>query len=349
MKSNKELSMQSGLSMQRIQQLKEILKSFKGIDFKVTKETKVIEFENRWDDYREKKYGGFKTEANVFYIETKFGSYTASVPTSSDLNKEYLDFFKLTEDKQTQIETFAKFEADILPYLKEAAKYVSNSNVTLSNEAMKSVLIEFVGDKMCIVGTNAHILYLKEFECEYSTQYQMLISIDVIKDLAQRNKPINEIGIVSKFVDKTQQNCEGDNVFSINGVMFTEEWNRYPQYRNVIPNETQFMEFEAKKMLQCIDSVKNCANKYSNKINFHLNGSIQASAINIDFGKEATNSVPYISKNFPDLDIAFNHKYLIQSIKSFKAKELRMYASTSNRPAIITDGDAKVLVMPTSI
>jgi len=347
MKSNKELSMQSGLSTQRIQQLKEILKSFKGIEFKVSKETKVIEFESSFDSWGE-KIDGTKMEANVFSIETKFGSYTVSVPTSSDLNKEYLDFFGLAEDKQTQIETFAKFEDDILPYLKEAAKYAAKPN-ELCNESMKSVLIEFVGDKLCIVGTDAHILYLKEFECEYSTQYQMLVSVDVIKDLAQRNKPIHEIGIASNFVDKTQHDCEGDNVFSINGVVFTEDWIKYPQYRNVIPDETQYMEFEAKKMLQCIDSVKNCANKTSKKINFHLNGSIQASAIDIDFGKEATNSVSYISKNFPDLDIAFNHKNLTQSIKSFKSKELRMYVTNSKRAAVITDGDAKVLVMPTNI
>ena len=345
MKTNKELSMQCGLSTQRIQQIKDILKSFKGIDFKVNKQTKVIEFESSFDSWGE-KIDGTKMEANIFSIETKFGSYTVSVPTSSDLNKEYLDFFGLAEDKQTQIETFAKFEDDILPYLKEAAKYVGNDGL---RPQFSNVVIDFANNKASIVATNTYILYLKELNCECSVTHQMQINAQVIKDLAQRNKPIHEIGIASNFVDKTQHDCEGDNVFSINGIVFTEDWIKYPQYRNVIPNETDYMEFEAKKMLQCIDSVKNCANKTSKEINFHLNGSIQATAIDIDFGKEATNSVSYISKNFPDLDIAFNHKNLTQSIKSFKSKELRMYVTNSKNAAVITDGDAKVLVMPATI
>lgn len=345
MKSNKELANQCGLSVARIAQIKDILKSFKGIECKVSKETKVVEFESRFNSW-DTKIDGIKLEADIYSIETKHGNYKVSVPTISDLNKEYLDFFGLAEDKETQIETFARFEDDILPYLKEAAKYVGDDDL---RPQFSSVVIDFANNKASIVATNTHILYLKELKCEYSTQHQMQINPQLIKDLVQRKKPLHEIGIASNFVDKTKNDCEGNNVFSINGIVFTEDWIKYPQYRNVIPNETNYMEFEAKKMLQCIDSVKNCANKSTKKINFHLNGSIQASAIDIDWGQEAINSVPYISKNFPDLDIAFNYKYLTQSIKSFKSKELRMYVKNSQNAAVITDGDAKVLVMPTNI
>lgn len=341
MKSNKELATQCGLSVSRIAQIKDILKSFKGIDFKVSKETKVIEFESSFNSW-ERKIDGIKLEADIYSIETKHGNYKVSVPKVSDLNKEYLDFFGFDTNKKTGAK-FATFEIDILPLLKEASKYVLSKKDY--NFKFHRVCLDFNGGNVAIVATDAKILYLKEFKCEHEYNYQMFIDVDTIKELARIKQPIKAIELLSKFNSHTTGD-DAKNTFVINGVVFDEEWTTFVPYRNVIPNESQFMRFEAKKMLQCVDSVKGCANPISNVINFHLNGSIQATATDIDWGKEAKNSVDYISKNFPDLDIKFNYKQLTQAIKTFKCNELDMYIESSYKGALLTDGDTKVLVMP---
>ena len=89
------------------------------------------------------------------------------------------------------------------------------------------------------------------------------------------------------------------------------------------------------------------ANKITAQVNFHLNGNIAMSSCDVDFSFESNSEMPYISKNFVDTDIAFNGKFLVDSLGIFKDKTVKMFSDgIPTKAAIFTNDTDTVLLMP---
>lgn len=84
-----------------------------------------------------------------------------------------------------------------------------------------------------------------------------------------------------------------------------------------------------------------------NRISLHLNGAIEMRCEDIDYGKECAYKMTYISKEFPDMTIHLNGKLLLNALKIFKDKEIKMYSDGgSSRAITLTNGNETALVMP---
>lgn len=81
---------------------------------------------------------------------------------------------------------------------------------------------------------------------------------------------------------------------------------------------------------------------------FILIGKIKFSAQDVDFSFEAETKMPYVEKQFPDLEIAFNGKFLCTTLATFKDDVVSMYhdGKRNSTCGIFSDGKDNILVMP---
>lgn len=89
------------------------------------------------------------------------------------------------------------------------------------------------------------------------------------------------------------------------------------------------------------------SNKFTSQVNFHINGSIALHSQDVDFSFECNADMPYISKNIPDTDIAFNGKMLNECLSIFKDSTLKFKTDgKSTQAGIFTNDTDTVLIMP---
>lgn len=227
-------------------------------------------------------------------------------------------------------------ESNFFKTLDKAAKFVSKDGL---RPAMQHVCIDIENYKVQCVGTDAHKLYYSpKFECSQAIAMQLLITDKAAKELAKMKfaNDVTEINLLAN--DKIM--VEG-KVFDLGIEM------RYPQYKKVIPGYSTFMEFDKDKFVANVKKVLPYSNKSTNQVNFHLNGSIAISSQDVDFSFETSFDMPYISKDFIDTDIAFNGKFLIDTMSIFKNKTVKMYSEgIATNAGIFSNGIDNVLLMP---
>ena len=337
MKTLKELSQSSGLITSHIKSLVEILKSFKGSNIlNVNTSIETLFYKPDFDRSENViERTGEQLETKIYQIETNFGKYRVCVPTCC--NELVIEFDKLCGiekelpkfDYTKDFEVVATFERDVLPELKQAAKFIG---IDAWREHFKYVVMEFLGGKLRIYATDAHTMYVSQWiETTCEKDIKIFIEPKYIKELKEATMLLNCV-----------------DLWAINDVRFKFDSNiKYPNINGIIFNETNEMKFEPKTFVRTLKTVKLGANKTTKKVDFHLNGSIQMSASDIDFGTEVINSIPYLSKNFPDFDISFNADYLIKAVNVFpKATELSLNVQgKADDCAVITDSVNKVYVM----
>jgi hypothetical protein len=224
----------------------------------------------------------------------------------------------------------------ILEAIKKAKNFISKDNL---RPAMGSVCLHFEKNTCQVVATDAHQMFLSRlFPCNSGAYtFNLLISNDSFKAIGLIKKPVDEIEIV------TFENFIG----TIAGIDVNYLDANFPDYKCVIPDYESSMTFDRVQLIEKVKSIEIYANCTTKQINFHLNGSIELSAQDVDFSFESTENMPYINKSFVDMDIAFNADLIKNSLSIFKTKEIKMYSEGSNtRAAIFTDNVDSVLLMP---
>lgn len=226
---------------------------------------------------------------------------------------------------------------NIFDLIKKASKFVSVDDLRPS---MTGVCLDFNKDGVEVVGTDAHKLYYsKRFDCEgFKENVRVIISPRSFKQLfahkVDRTRPVHVY-----IYDNFTATIDGVEVGLIDA--------KYPDYPCVIPKYDLAMEFNTKDFIKNVKKVWPSANKSTNQVTFHINGSISMSACDIDFHYEASADMPYVSKNIPDTDIAFNGKFLVDGLGIFKDKTIKMMTEgSSTKAAIFTNNDDSLLVMP---
>jgi len=286
-------------------------------------------------------YGEFENWQQVT-ISHKTGSYSFPFPIGNKLYNVIASMAGETvieTKKEVNVLNTVAVDSGIFATFSKAVKFISKDGL---RPAMQHICLDFENYKCEVVATDAHRLYLSpKFEGSEKERVQILINEQTAKILA-KNKPDSELTEISIL--------DNDRIM-VNGEIYNNqtEWNymKFPDYRCVIPDYKESMQFEVKPFIANVKKVMPYANKSTNQVNFHLNGSIALHSQDVDFSFECNADMPYITKSFPDTDIAFNGKLLTESLSIFKEKVIKMKtAGNSKQAGIFTNDTDTVLLMP---
>ena len=222
-------------------------------------------------------------------------------------------------------------DSGIFGVMGKAVKFISKDGL---RPAMTCVCLDFENYKCEVVATDAHRLYLSpKFEGSEKSRVQVLLTEQTAKI-----KPYSELTEISIL--------DNDRIM-VNGEIYGTIDARFPDYRCVMPDYKMDMQFEVKPFIANVKKVLPYANKWTEQVNLHLNGSISLHTQDVDFSFECNADMPYITKNFPDTDIAFNGKFLIESLGIFKEKTIQFKTDGLRTQAgIFTNNTDTVLIMP---
>jgi len=291
---------------------------------------------------------GQSIKAEKIKVVTSYGGvYSFAIPIENAFYYAVLDLlgisYKDTKVEITEFKMGVILVPEILDDIKRAAKFVSKNDL---KPQLGCVCLDFSGECVQVVATDAHRLYLSRkrgYERNDKTPFKILISAESVKELCSV-KVDYESPITIKVVDKETA------YFNDIKVSLYDGYQKFPDYKAVIPTYDTSMVFDRKAMISNVKKVMPYSNKSTMQVNFHLNGKIEMMAEDRDFEFGTTASFPYVSKDFQDTDIAFNGKFLVETLGVFKSSEVSMlHNGIPTKPAIFTDGSERVLVCPLMI
>lgn len=277
-------------------------------------------------------------------VTTTVGEYQFQIPTGNEFYNDVckvigLPYSETTIDP-TSIKQSIELPKNILSVIKKAALFTSNDDL---RPAMTCVLLNFENDKLEVVSTNAHYIFLSEpVKCNSGKKrLQLMIDKDGIKKLKSLKYKAETftVDIIS------------DKQIIIAGVPITLtidlEYHRYPDYKVVVAKYKQKVKFDRSLMEANIKRVLPMANRCTNQVNFSLNGNIKLSTQDVDYSFESGLEMPHLGKDFKDTTIGMNGKFVLDALSVFKEKEIAMYTEGEpNRMTIFSNGKDRVGVMP---
>lgn len=288
---------------------------------------------------------GMKMPFAKLAITTKTGNYAFAIPNGNSFYYAVCDIigikYEVLESAEEKPIDTVTISAKALPSLAKAAKFVSQD---MLRSSMTAVCLDMEKGKLQVVATDAHRLYTSEkTDCSQTERLQILISAkDAIK-----------LAAIKTAEDQVQIHILTGDKISVLGMVISlvdTFGAKYVDYRCVVPEYSTFMVFDKKQFINNVKQVIPTANRSTSQINFHLNGSIAMTTQDIDFAYEAGNEMPYITKTFEDVDIAFNGKMLLECLSIFKEKEVSLYSDgKAKKAAILSNGIDNVLIMPLMI
>jgi DNA polymerase III sliding clamp (beta) subunit (PCNA family) len=210
--------------------------------------------------------------------------------------------------------------------VKNAAKFVGRDEL---NPKFTHIRFEVEAGALRLVASDGHTLYMGQI-LPSSGLPNGLYCLPVFQPKA---------GDKITFNLTKREATHGANVMKI------EEYQL--NWKSVIPNWVEGeMVFDRKAVYTLVDNVKKAASDIKNKVKFHLNGSIQATAGDDNLKTSATASTPYESKTFDDFDTSFNGKLFNRSLSVLQGKKATFRHSGAKRPALLTDSVREVVIMP---
>lgn len=275
-------------------------------------------------------------------VATDKGSYSFYLPIGNSFYYEVcrmlnLNFEVAKVETKKAIHKFITFPY-LIENIKKAVSFTSDDSL---RPAMQCICLDFSKVGLQVVATDAHKMYYsKPVSIEgFKQDMQVLIAPESVKALSKLKLKDSEPLHITIFEDNTAT----FNDFEVNVLPNA----RYPQYKAVIPQYDLPMVFNRDELITNVKKVIPYSNKRTSQVDFHINGSIALSACDVDFGFECDAEMPYISKQFPDTDIAFNGKMLVDCLGIFKDKTVKMLTDGNSRQAgIFTNDNDSVLLMP---
>jgi len=321
-----------------------LMKSFKPVDFLEVKIQPCPNFTfgsystegNRWNK-PEQIQSDFKTDAMRVTVKTLTGSYSQNIPTKPDI---YLPFLRLfpsiliaqpTEVKETKKADFELYFNEVqTKVIKAAAKFCSKD---IFKPAQNCVFIEVKDNRVNVAATDGHKLFSESFN-DIGLLPEGIFLIPV-KNLTSVKKDL----MIEFF--KGEHNIETGK---INGLNFDYCNEPFPNYMNVWPKYDKFVECDRKELINAVKCQLPFANKTTHQIKFHFNGSIAINAKDLDFNNESGVKISYSDKTTPDFEIAFNGKFLIESLSALQSQKVKIYSDGKPSKAVILNDS--VLLMP---
>lgn len=219
----------------------------------------------------------------------------------------------------------------------KAKKFVSDDDlrpsITGINIAVTEGLLE-------ICSTNGHYLYTVGFDVDSedlkaicrSSVATVLGSIKGIESLS--------ISVGSKYI-----------FFDINESIRIKSRiidERYPDYKNVIPNNHNSTKVNKKELLANIDKAKIFANKTTNQVKFTVSGqTLGISAEDLDYSNEFNTTMNAVNIGYESKhNFGVNAKYLVEIVKEMEDINVTMLTSTPNRAITFKSENELYLIMP---
>lgn len=123
----------------------------------------------------------------------------------------------------------------------------------------------------------------------------------------------------------------------------------YPRYKQLIPQDSdKIAQIDRKEFLSCLDRVSVMANEITNLVQLSFsNGNLSIKSSNLDFGDAEDNiGIEYAGE---DINIYFNVKYLIESLKAMDSNRVQLAMTQPLNPVVIKpveDDSYLYLIMP---
>jgi len=144
-------------------------------------------------------------------------------------------------------------------------------------------------------------------------------------------------------------NLDRDNSFYLDAKTFKEiEFFKYPDYKNLLKPTNKGVIIDRKEFLNNIKINLPYCNKYTNKINLHLNGKICFNSQDVDYGKDINTNMPYYEKQgFNVFDISINGKQMQKILSVLNTDIVSLCFDTPQKQIYIKSEDVECLLMPT--
>jgi len=302
-------------------------------------------------EYKDGKIVGI--EVLCEFSPTQTSNYKFMLPYIAEIFNPFAALLGLqfigVEDK-IEVLQYIEVSSEIIGKINKAAKFVSKDTLRPN---MQCVLLHFKDNSVKVVATDAHKLYMsEEFKINHIGEAKFLINTNGLMNLAKHKAKAETVKL--EFLHPTKETIYKEVVESDTQFMYIDSVKvellhntQYVNYECVMPQFETKMKFERKALIGLVKQILPATNKSTSKINFHLNGNINASGCDVDFSLEANSSIDYISKDFNDCDIAFNGKLLNECLSSFKDNILNFYSNgKATQAALITNDVETILLMP---
>ena len=245
------------------------------------------------------------------------------------------------------------FPAEILAEGLHGALFAASVDET--RQALTGLHIIVQPGTLEFVATDGHRLAIVEIENPSSSQeesFEVTIPAKALRELGRiigrrqgqsKDKPLS----LTIHLDSGQVAFELPNQRLISRTLE----GKYPEYRHFIPTQFEHrVNIERKPLLKALERIAILASQKRDTINFSIDQENQQVLLSVekqDMGNamEALNA--QVSGN--SLDIAFNVKYVMESLKNISSDEIQIQFNSNTTPAVISPlSGAKIthLLMP---
>lgn len=235
------------------------------------------------------------------------------------------EFPKLPKDENASVYTMPQA---VLREMLRKVSYAASQDDT--RRTLKGVLMSFKDAKVTLVATDGRRLALVENELEFPRDSEKDIVLPS-KAVAELQRSLNGEGDVSVMVQKSQICFKLGNTTIYSKLMD----DAYPNYRQVIPNETaETIAVDRVLLLSALEraSVMTMDEAHSTKLIFEEGNLIVTSAAS-DIG-EAKDEVP-IKYAGERIEIMFNPSYVMDPLKAIDDDEITINLNNGHSPAVI--------------
>ncbi|MEO6052476.1 MAG: DNA polymerase III subunit beta [Chthoniobacterales bacterium] len=222
---------------------------------------------------------------------------------------------------------FKMKQGELKDGLKKTAYAIS---VDETRDVLNGILFSFKENKLTLVATDGRRLALWESDIEFpkSQERDFIVPTKAINELQRLLKDEGEITV-----------AVGENLISLelNGALLVTKLveGTYPNYRQVIPNETkERVTLEREMFLSCVHRVSLLSNEKSSSIRLAFtknNLDITSNTPEIGEARESL-SVPYRGRDFA---IAFNPEFLMAPLRNLSDEEVYLDLADEMSPGVI--------------
>lgn len=287
---------------------------------------------------------GVWMDAETFKLKYQFGKsaaeYSVSVPIGNKFHDKFCLLFGIVNTKEVtehECSHTVFVPTDFIAAIKKAAKFTGKD---FMRPWSMCVGIEIIGNKLQVVATDAHVLYMSAVMDVKNDipDTKIMIPADRIKQL-----PKSSLDFVSVTIREKQISFLGIDL------PIELEAGKYPDWKSIVPELSKCISFDAETFQKQLKAIQPYTNKATNQVTVYVHDYLTLHGSDIDFDFECTKSLQLGLKDFDDYAISYNGKYLQLASQNLKQGEQKMYISDNSRlsgSAMFDDGTEKVLIMP---
>lgn len=286
-------------------------------------------------------HAGVSTECIEYTFATETGTYKVAIPANNKFHSHFCATLGINcELNVTPAKKLQKLSIDagIVEAIANAKKFASKDEL---RPAMTGIFMEFENNKVRVIATDAHKLYMSQhFNASgFKKPFSILLRA---KQIGKLDKPTTSQIDFQIIDDKKVEflNCSND--------LITGE--RFPNYKVVVPEYDKCITFDRKALLEKLAQVLPSANKATKAVGIGFSDIATLHCSDIDFSFECYKHIKCLANEVPEFISFFNGSMLTDCIKAFKSPTIKIYTSgEGKRPVIVSDDVEHALLMPLDV